>query len=118
MGSIRSWSNWMVWAALWPEGTVKETASPKVDKLSSGPAGVLAVWDTEGRGLNTGVEEEEEEEEEEEGLDDCCGLKGLSLLKKFTIPSRKVICPWAWEAEMSERTTTDNSHSLILIINS
>ena len=56
-----------------------------------------------------------EEEEEEEGLDDCCDLKGLSLLKKFTIPSRKVICPWACEAEMSERTTTDNSHSLILM---
>ena len=118
MGSIRSWSNWTfpapVWPAVWPAGTVKVTTSPTVESpdVSKGPAGVLPVWDTEGRGLNTGVEEEEEEEV---GLDDCCGLKGLSLLKKFTIPSRKVICPWACEAEMSERTTTDNSHSLILM---
>ena len=67
------------------------TTSPTVEtpEVSEGPAGVLPVWDTEGRGLNTGVEEEGEEEEV--GLDDCCGLKGLSLLKKFTIPSKKVV---------------------------
>ena len=46
---------------------------------------MVPVSDTEGRGLNTG------EEEEELGLDDCCDLKGLSLLKKFTIPSKKVV---------------------------
>ena len=104
MGSIRSCSNCKEAGVFWPEGTVKVTASPRVETVVSEGPGVL-----EGRGLNTGVEEDEV------GLDDCCGLKGLSLLKKFTIPSRKVICPWACEAETSERTTTDNSHSLILM---
>ena len=55
-------------------------------------SGAMVVDDT---ATPTEGKEEEEEVEEEEGLDDCCGLKGLSLLKKFTIPSRKVICPWA-----------------------
>ena len=82
MGSIRSCSNCKEAGVFWPEGTVKVTASPRVEPVVSEGPGVL-----EGRGLNTGVEEDEV------GLDDCCGLKGLSLLKKFTIPSRKVICP-------------------------
>ena len=81
MGSIRSWSNSKVWL----DGTVKVTASPRVERGSEVPAGVVPVSDTAGRGLNTGVEEEGG------GLDDCCGLKGLRLLKKFTIPSKKVV---------------------------
>ena len=85
MGSIRSCSNCKEAGVLWPAGTVKVTASPRVEPVVSEGPGVPPVWATEGRGLNTGVEEDEV------GLDDCCGLKGLSLLKKFTIPSRKLV---------------------------
>ena len=76
------------------------------EKESSEAAGGGELSATEGLGLNNGVVEVTE------AVDDCCGRKGLSLLKKFLIPSRRVPCPC--EAETRERTTTDRSHSLIL----
>ena len=89
------------------DGTVKVKTSGDDDGaekvMASSDDGWLST--TEGRGLNLSGEEED-------GLDDCCGLKGLSLLKKFLIPSRRVPCPC--DAETRERTTTDRSHSLIL----
>ena len=76
------------------------------EKESNEADGGGELSDTEGLGLNNGVVEVTE------AVDDCCGRKGLSLLKKFLIPSRRVPCPC--EAETRERTTTDRSHSLIL----
>ena len=142
MGSIRSWPNvWAEEeeeeeegaekdkaSPDWAGGTVKETTSPEeegaagaekdiassagaggepgAEKESMVSRGGGELSATAGRGLNRGVVEDTG------GRDDCCALKGFSLLKKFRIPSRKVACPR--QAETRERTTTERSHSLIL----
>ena len=82
------------------EGTVKVRISVSTGGCWEFPTTVDPV-------LNCGGDEDDVG-----GLDDCCGLKGFSLLKKSLIPSRIVLC--AWEEEARERTRIDRSHSLIL----
>ena len=43
--------------------------------------------------------------------DDCWGLKGFSLLKRFLTLSRN---PWPWDTEVRDNKTTIKNTSLIL----